>query len=436
MTPAARVAGAIEVLADILERRRPAPDALKDWGLARRFAGSKDRAAIASLVYDALRRRASSAWVMEGETARALTIGMLAVQRGLDSAAITALFSGERFAPEALSADEMARLDRAGRLDEAPAAVACDCPEWLLPSLTKAFGSALRDEMLALTARAPLDVRVNSLKSGRRALREALAHLGPEDTPLSPFGLRFPVGDDGRGPALQAEPEFLDGMFEIQDEGSQLVSLLSGPAQGSRVVDLCAGAGGKTLALAALMENTGEIIATDVDARRLVASHARLQRSGATNVTVRTPRGRYDQRRPDPLADLAGTVDLVLVDAPCTGSGTWRRNPDAKWRLRPGGLAERCRDQAVVLDRAAALARPGGRIAYITCSVLPDENDDAISAFQSRHSGFALLPTAEVAAAAGFAELTQWTPPRGGLLLSPHRTGTDAFYIAMLRRQA
>ncbi|MBS7702963.1 RsmB/NOP family class I SAM-dependent RNA methyltransferase [Chelatococcus asaccharovorans] len=434
MTPAARVAGAIEVLADLIERRRPAPDALKDWGLARRFAGSKDRAAIASLVYDALRRRASSAWVMEGETPRALMIGMLALQRGLDGEAIAALFSGERFAPEALSVDERARLARAAQLDAAPLAAACDCPEWLLPSFMRAFGPALRDEMRALTARAPLDVRVNSLKSDRRTVREALAHLGPENTPLSPFGLRFPVGEDGRGPALQAEPEFLDGWFEIQDEGSQLVSVLSGVVPGSRVVDLCAGAGGKTLALAALMDNSGEIVATDVDARRLVASHARLQRSGATNVTVRTPRGRYDPRRPDPLADLAGTVDLVLVDAPCTGSGTWRRNPDAKWRLRPGGLAERCRDQAVVLDRAASLARPGGRIAYITCSVLPEENDDAIAAFGQRHRGFTLLPAAEVAAAAGFPELAQWATPGGGILLTPHRTGTDAFFIAVMRR--
>jgi len=432
MTPAARVAGAIEVLADILERRRPAPDALKDWGLARRFAGSKDRAAVASLVYDALRRKASSAFVMGAETPRAIMLGTLRLQRGLDSEAIAGLCSGERFAPEPLTDDEAARL-AAADLDAAPAAVAGDFPEWIEPSLARAFGDDLVAEMQALARRAPLDVRANSLKASRRQLKEALAHLAPEETPLSPFGLRFAVGEDGRGPALQAEPEFLDGWFEIQDEGSQVAALLAGAEPGLRVVDLCAGAGGKTLALAALMDNTGEIIATDVDARRLAPSHPRIARSGAANITLRTPRGRFDPRRPDPLADLAGTVDLVLVDAPCTGSGTWRRNPDAKWRLRPGSLAERRRDQETVLDRAAPLVKPGGRIVYITCSILPEENDEAIAAFRTRHPGFAPVPPADVAAAAGFPELARCATA-AGLQISPRRTGTDAFYIAVLKR--
>jgi 16S rRNA (cytosine967-C5)-methyltransferase len=432
MTPAARVAGAIEVLADILDRRRPAPDALKDWGLARRFAGSKDRAAIASLVYDALRRKASSAFVMGAETSRAIALGMLRLQRGLDPEAIRGLCSGERFAPEPLTDEEAARL-AAADLDHAPASVAGDFPEWIEPSLARAFGDGLVVEMQALARRAPLDIRANSLKASRRTLKEALAHLAPEETPLSPFGLRFAVSEEGRGPALQAEPEFLDGWFEIQDEGSQLATLLAGAEPGLRVVDLCAGAGGKTLALAALMDNTGEIIATDVDARRLVASHARIARSGATDITVRTPRGRFDPRRPDPLSDLAGTVDLVLVDAPCTGSGTWRRNPDAKWRLRPGGLAERRRDQEIVLDRAAPLVKPGGRIVYVTCSILPEENDEAVAAFRTRHPDFALVPPADVAAAAGFSELARWATA-AGIQISPRRTGTDAFYIAVLKR--
>jgi 16S rRNA (cytosine967-C5)-methyltransferase len=432
VTPAARVAGAIEVITDILERRRPAPDALKDWGLARRFAGSKDRAAVASLVYDALRRKASSAFLMGAGSPRAILLGMLRLQRGLEPEAIAALCSGERFAPEPLTAEEAARLATAD-LADAPAAVAGDFPDWIEPSLTKAFGPMLRDEMQALARRAPLDIRVNGLKASRRIVKEALAHLAPEETPLSPFGLRFAVSEDGRGPALQAEPEFLDGWFEIQDEGSQLASLLAGAEPGMRVVDLCAGAGGKTLALAALMDNTGEIIATDVDARRLAPSHARIARSGATNITLRTPRGRYDPRRPDPLADNAGSVDLVLVDAPCTGSGTWRRNPDAKWRLRPGSLAERQRDQVVVLDRAAALVKRGGRIVYITCSILPEENDEAVGAFRTRHPDFAVMPPADVASAAGFAELARWATV-AGLQITPHRTGTDAFYIAVLRR--
>lgn len=434
MTPAARLSAAIEVLADIETRRRPAPDALKDWGLARRFAGSKDRAAIASLVYDALRRKASAAFVMGASTPRAVLLGTLRLQRGLGFEAIAVLCSGERFAPEPLSEDEGRRL-AAASLAGAPAPAAGDFPEWLAPSLARAFGDDVVAEMQALTARAPLDVRVNPLKATREAVKEELAHLAPQDTPLSPLGLRFAVGEDGRGPALQAEPPFLKGWFEIQDEGSQLAAMLAAARPEERVVDLCAGAGGKTLALAAAMQDRGQIYATDVDARRLTAIYDRLERSGAHNVEVRSPKGRFDPAKPDPLADLAGSIDCVLVDAPCTGTGTWRRNPDAKWRLRPGSLAERVRDQAVVLERAARLAKPGGRIVYITCSVLPEENEDALAAFRARHAGFAPVPVEEVKAAGGLAGL----PARvagDGLLLTPRVTGTDGFFVAVLRRAA
>jgi 16S rRNA (cytosine967-C5)-methyltransferase len=430
MTPAARVQAAIEVLTDLIERRRPAPDALKDWGLTHRFAGSKDRAAIASLVYDALRRKASAMWLMAGETPRAVMLGALRIQRGLDAGAIAALANGERHAPAALTEAERAALAR--DIKDAPLHVRADAPEWLADEIETAFGPETEAELVALAGRAPIDVRVNDLKIGRKRLAEELAHLGPEPTPYSLDGLRFAHGEDGRGPSLQTEKAFLDGLFEIQDEGSQLAARLSAAQPGETVIDLCAGAGGKTLALAALMQNRGQIFATEVDSRRLAPLYERLTRSGARNVQVRSPKLRNE----DAVADLAGAADCVFVDAPCTGSGTWRRNPDAKWRLRPGALAERIKEQAAVLDRAAALVRPGGRIVYVTCSVLPQENDTAVDAFLSRHAGFAVEAPERVAAAASLGGLASFRSSAGrGLQLTPLRCGVDGFFVSVLRRQ-
>ena len=204
-------------------------------------------------------------------------------------------------------------------------------------------------ELQALTGRAPLDLRVNALKvQSRSEAHDALPHLGAVETPLSPYGLRIQPGEDGRGPAVQSEPEFIKGWIEIQDEGSQIAAILSGVQPDEQVVDLCAGGGGKTLALAAMMNNHGQLYATDSDARRLAPIHERVTRAGVRNVQIRTPRARADA-----VSDLDGKIDCVVVDAPCTGIGTWRRNPDAKWRLRPGSLDVRRNEQAVVLDRAA-----------------------------------------------------------------------------------
>lgn len=429
MTPAARLSAAIEVLDDLIQRRRPAADALKDWGLARRFAGSKDRAAVASLVYDALRRRASSAYVLGAESPRALVLGMLVGLRGLSAAEVGQLCTGENHAPAPLSPEEAAALERFA-LDQATDWVRADVPEWLWPSLVAAFGSDAVREGQALAMRAPVDIRVNRLKTSRDRLLGELRHLGAEPGAWSPDALRFQPGHDGRGPSLQTEPAFFSGGFEIQDEGSQLVTLLAAPLPGELVVDLCAGAGGKTLALVALMNNQGRLYATDLDSRRLAPLHERLGRSGAGIVEIRIPRSRGHE----PLEDLAGQVDLVLVDAPCTGSGTWRRNPDAKWRVRPGALAERIKDQAQVLDRAAKLAKPGGRIAYITCSLLPEENDQAIAALLARQPGLSSLAIdALLAAPEGDFGLLAGFATRYGLQLSPLRTGTDGFYLSVLR---
>jgi 16S rRNA (cytosine967-C5)-methyltransferase len=433
MTPSARLSAAIEAFADIEARRRPAADALKDWGLSHRYAGSGDRAAIAGLVYDALRRKASSAWLIDAATPRAVLIGMLHRERGLDVAAIEALCNGARFAPAPLTDAERVALG-ADALSGAPAHVAGDYPDWLDPYLARTFGEERAAEGAALASRAPLDLRVNTLVAERDAVLLKLAHLNVEPTWWSPVGLRIHLSADAKSPALHAEPLFVKGQFEIQDEGSQLAALLAGAKPGEQVIDLCAGAGGKTLALAAAMENRGQIYATDTDKRRLVAIHERLARSAARNVQVRTPKSVGDT-----IADLAGRADLVLIDAPCTGTGTWRRNPDAKWRIRPGALAERVKQQDAALERAAVLVKPGGRIVYVTCSVLTEENGDRVRAFVGRHGDFSVEKPLNVINVLGeraylFARAVLISDE--GLLMTPRRTDTDGFFVSMLRRSA
>ncbi len=433
MQTAARLSAAIEVLSDIETRRRPAADALKDWGLAHRFAGSGDRAAIAGLVYDALRRRASSAHVMGEATPRAVLLGMLKLERGLDPEAIARLFDGSRFAPPPLTEAEAAAL-RDGSLAGAPAHVAGDYPEWLDPHFAKVFGEERAAEGAALASRAPLDLRVNTLKGDRDTAMAELSDLHPEPARWSPLGLRIKLAAEAKSPAVHAEPAFIKGLIEIQDEGSQLAALLTGAKRGEQVVDLCAGAGGKTLALAAIMENHGQIFASDTDKRRLAPIHARILRSGARNVQVRTPKSVGDA-----IADLDGKIDLVLIDAPCTGTGSWRRNPDAKWRMRPGALEQRVKEQAEILDRAASLPKPGGRIAYVTCSVLDEENGTQIRAFLTRHPEFALVPPSDVAKPLGdraFLFRRAVLASDEGLLMTPRRTDTDGFYVSILTRSA
>ena len=429
MTPAARLSAAIEVLADLAARQRPASEALKDWGLSHRFAGSGDRAALGTLIYDAMRVRASAAWMMGAETPRAILLGSLRQMRGMQAHAIGTLCSGERFAPEALTDVEFERLDQ-GTLDDAPAYIAANYPEWLEPSLIAMFGENCHAEMAAMAARAPLDLRVNTLKAVRPAAQAALETLAAEPTQFSPIGLRIVPREDGRAPSVQADPAFLKGLVEVQDEGSQLASLLAGAKPGQQVLDLCAGGGGKSLALAAAMNNKGQVFATDNDARRLAPIHDRLMRAGIRNVQVRTPRGRTM-----PIDDLAGEMDVVLVDAPCTGTGTWRRNPDAKWRIRPGSLAVRVSEQREVLDLASRFVKPGGRLVYITCSMLSEENGDQIKAALTRSPQFSVEPPDRVAAEAGLAQLAAYQDPTGlGLLLSPKRTATDGFFVSVMTR--
>jgi 16S rRNA (cytosine967-C5)-methyltransferase len=431
MTPAARLSAAIELIDTIEAQRAPAAKALKDWGTGHRFAGSGDRAAIAGLVWDVLRRRASSAWVMEDDSPRARLLGMLKVERGLDVATIEAFCDGSRFAPAALSDAERNAL--ASRTTEgAPSPVAGDYPDWLDPYLAAVFGEDRAAESMAMASRAPLDLRVNTLKAGREKVLKSLAHLHAEPTKWSPTGLRIELGADARNPGIHAEEDFIKGAIEVQDEGSQLAAMLTAAKPGEQVIDLCAGAGGKTLALAAMMQGKGRLIATDNDKRQLAPIFERLSRAGVHNAEVRAPKGDVD-----PLADIKASADLVVIDAPCTGTGTWRRNPDAKWRIRPGALEIRLKEQADVLERAATLVKPGGRIAYITCSVLNPENGDQVRSFVERHPEFAVVPPEQTATvlwdkAETFAEAALQSPE--GWLMTPRRTETDGFFVSVLKK--
>jgi 16S rRNA (cytosine967-C5)-methyltransferase len=431
MIPAARLAAAVEVVADIEARRRPANDVLKDWGLSHRFAGSSDRAAIAGLVYDALRRKSSSAWLMGDNSPRAVLLGMLRQERGLAVDELEKLCSGERFSPAPLSAVERAALS-SQNLAGAPAFVLGDYPEWLDPYFSRVFGDDRAAEGAALARRAPLDLRINTLRAERETVVPKLAHLDAQSTSWSPIGLRIRLSTDAKNPALHAEPAFRKGMVDVQDEASQLASLFAGARPGEQVVDLAAGAGGKTLALAAAMDNRGQIYATDISKRQLAPIHDRIARAGVRNVQVRTPRGSNDA-----LTDLDGRIDLVLIDAPCTGTGAWRRNPDAKWRVRPGALEERLAQQRTLLDRASELTKPGGRIAYVTCSVLGEENGAQVRDFLQRHPGFSSLPARDVVAAVlgekaeSFCAAALVSPE--GVLMTPRRTDTDGFYVALMR---
>ena len=431
MTPAARLAAAIEILTEIESKKRPAADVLRDWGRTHRFAGSGDRNAIGALMFDALRRRASSAWLMGAETPRALLLGALRLARRMNADDIAKLADGSRFAPEALSDDERKRLEH-GSLGAAPPHIAGDYPEWLDPHLAKSFGEERWEEGMALAGRAPLDLRVNTLKDDRDNMAKELSHLKPSPSRWSPHGLRIELGDDGRQPPVTSEPSFLKGDFEVQDEGSQLASVFANARGGEQVLDLCAGAGGKTLALAAAMENKGQLFAYDSDLRRLKPIHERLTRAGVRNVQVRSPKGEQDV-----LADLEGKMDLVLLDAPCTGSGVWRRHPDAKWRARPGALEIRLKEQAALLDEAARFVKPGGRLVYITCSILDAENGEQVRNFTGRNESFKIVSPNEVVKALGenamiFARAAKLSDE--GIQMTPRRTGTDGFFVAVLKR--
>ncbi len=427
MKLAGRIAGAIEVLAEIFTRNRPASEALKDWGKTHRFAGSTDRHVIGTLVYDALRHRNTAAMRAGNDTARGLTLGTLAEIWQLPTSEIESLCT-EQFGPGELTTQEKKALALQLPKD-APPHITGDFPQWLETDLRKTFGDNLVSEMAALSQRAPIDLRVNTLKASRIEVLQTFAKFAAKPTPFSSIGLRIPAsGIEVRNVSVEAEPAHGLGQFEVQDEASQLAVLLTGVKPHDTVLDLCAGAGGKSLALAALMKNTSKLVAYDRDKHRLRPIFERITRSGASCIEV-VP---YDE--PQKIRVLGG-YDLVVVDAPCTGSGTWRRKPDAKWRLSKKQIEIRVKEQVALLEQAAALVGRGGKLAYFTCSVLPQENGEQVQAFLKRHGQFTIIPYPEQWTAAMAS-----TPPQSAdgrtdtLQLSPHTHGTDGFFVAIMRR--
>jgi 16S rRNA (cytosine967-C5)-methyltransferase len=427
MRMAGRVAAAIEILTQIFTQHRPASEALKDWGKAHRFAGSTDRHAIGTLVYDTLRRRNTAAARMGDGRPRALVLGALREVWAMPADEIENLCT-EQFGPGVLSKAEHAALNRDMR-EDLPAHIKGDFPEWLMPSLTRVFGERAAEEGAALSLRAPVDLRVNTLKSNPAQLLEAFAKHGAAAGPLSPLCVRLKSPDaNTRNINVEVEPSHGLGWFEVQDAASQVAALLSGATVGERVADICAGAGGKTLALAAMMQNKGAISAYDSDKHRLRPIFERMARAGVSNIDVIPA---------DEAAKLEESdgFDCVLIDAPCSGSGSWRRKPDAKWRLTQMQLQQRLKEQREILEKAAALVKTGGRLVYITCSVLPEENTDQVERFLSGHKNFEIIPFAtQWASAIGTPAPVSADGSTNTLLLTPAQHGTDGFFIALIKK--
>ncbi|MGO9547678.1 MAG: RsmB/NOP family class I SAM-dependent RNA methyltransferase [Rhodomicrobium sp.] len=429
MQPGARLQAAIDVLGEIAARGRAASIALADWGRAHRFAGSADRAWIGNLVYDSLRRKQSLAHAMQSDSNRAIALAAVHRSWGMPPAEIATLCTGEGFCPAPLTPEEEHGLGVTD-LSAAPPWVQGDYPEWLHASFSAVFGEDAIREGQALAERAPADLRVNSLKATREKVLKALARHGAVETPYSPLGVRLPPREGGaRSPNVEAEPAHGRGWFEVQDEGSQIAALLAGAGPRLQVADICAGAGGKTLAMAAQMHNTGQIYAYDADALRFRPIFERLKRAGARNVQTLPPG--YEAA----LDTLEGRMDLVLIDAPCTGTGVWRRRPDAKWRLTPAQLSERVAEQRALLLRAAPLVKPGGTLAYVTCSLLAEENDRQIEAFLQTSPSFTPLDVkARADTVLSRTVENRLAPGKPGLLLTPATHSTDGFYISLLGR--
>lgn len=429
MTPAARVAAAIELLDEIEISPRPADQVASLYFKGRRFIGSKDRRAVAETVWRVLRRKARIDWWLAHLEfpidARARVFADLTFEGVLVNGE---LFQGPHSAPPP-GKEEWRLMDQLKGKDifhrDMPAWVKGEFPEWLTPRLEALWGEALPREVAAMRDEAPLDLRVNTLKATRDEAIIALKKEGIAATPcpLSPLGLRL----KSRIALVQVQA-WRNGLIEVQDEGSQLVAVLADARPGHAVVDYCAGAGGKTLALAASMQNKGRLLACDVAEWRVDKAQERFRRNGVHNVTRRVISGEADKW----IKRSAGSYDRVLVDAPCTGTGTWRRNPDAKWQLSENDLLELVVRQKDILESAARLVKPGGRLIYATCSVMAEENERQIEAFLATHPEYSVRPVPEL-----WAELVGTPSPVEGpwLRLSPLTHGTDGFFTAVLERR-
>ena len=426
MTPAGRAAAAIELLGEIAAGQAPADIITTEYFRRRRYAGSGDRRAVRDLVYDVLRNLGLLKWRLaeggaDANDARTWLIAALVARAPVD---LAAMFTGGQFGPAPLVEEECALVERLAGLAgaAAPRWARLNCPAWLLERFDRAFPQSCDAEVSALNLTAPVDLRVNLLRASRDDVQSYLLQDGHTvaPTPLSPAGLRtenwLPLGNT---------KAFKDGLVEVQDEGSQLLALAVNAQPGERVADICAGAGGKTLALAAIMENSGEIIAADISPSRLRRLAPRLQRAGVTiahSTTVDI----------GALADAVEPVDRVLIDAPCSATGAWRRHPEARWHLTPDRLAEYVAIQAGLLRDGARMVRPGGWLVYATCSLLPEEKEAQTGVFLAHNPRFRRVPVSEYLSAEqiSIAGLTS----DDDLNLSPARNGTDGVFAVVFER--
>jgi len=421
--------GAVDALAaaagEVLRFDRPTDGVLSRFFRAHPLLGQHDRAFVAETIYTLLRRKrlvefAVAETGIERPTARQLALAAAIRVRGLNLRE----FAG------AVHVSESAWLEdvKGSARGELPFAIDCDLPDWVLIRLLTTLGEVSVARLArSLNQPAPLDLRVNITKADRDSIAMQLAANGiaAVPTPYSPIGLRLAAK-----PTLNKHPLFTGGMIEVQDEGSQLLCCLLAPRRGEMVVDFCAGGGGKSLALGALMRSTGRVYAFDVAEDRLSHLRPRLARSGLSNIYPQHVPTERDAR----VKRLFGKIDRVLVDAPCTGLGTLRRNPDLKWRHDEATLVALTRKQATILAAAAALVRSGGKLLYATCSILPEENENTVRAFLECHPGFALVPAAPMLAASRIT-LPQGEPADEFLRLRPDFHGTDAFFGALMERR-
>lgn len=429
MRPAAQVQACIELLDQINETRYPADRCMAGYFKQRRYIGSKDKAAISEYLYTVLRNKLSYEYLLQqkdlGTHSRLLAAAMLHVK----GESLSKFFDGEHYSPAVLRKEQIeafAELDPE-ILNSAPLNVRLNVPEWITPHLQKALGERFEAEMSATNKQATTDIRVNTLKSSIAEVVEVLEGVGYEvsKTKLSPWALRF-----NKRVSLFGLDAFKKGWFEIQDEGSQLLALLSGAKAGEKVVDFCAGAGGKTMALAAMMENKGVIYANDVHSKRLEQLSKRCKRAGAHNTRVHTLSSEHDKW----VKKHKEMVDLVLIDAPCTGTGTWRRNPDARWNLQTENLENLIELQQSILQSAKRLVKPGGRLVYATCSLLNEENEDQIEQFLQQSPEFSRL---DFELPESLSEQNELFVHSGSQFRTfPGLTGTDGFYAACLVRNA
>ncbi len=423
-----RLSAAIEVLDEIFARHNSAAAALHEWGRAHRFAGSGDRSAIGNLVYDALRQKQRLAAQMGTDSSRALVLAVAKSVWGLGVDEIGEAVA-EKFGPGALTDEEKTALQTPLE-GKQHYWIEGNFPQWIGPAFKNCFGDGAAIQGNALAQRAPVDLRVNTIKSNRAELLTEFEKHGAIEGPLSPDSVRIPAPQgQNRSPNVEIEAAHGKGWFEVQDSASQIVSLLAGAKPGDTVVDLCAGAGGKTLAMAAAMNNEGKVYAYDRDKRRLRPIFERLARAGATNVEV------IPADQPELLEEMAGTADVVFLDAPCSGTGSWRRKPDAKWRLKQATLDQRIKDQQDVLESGAKLVKPGGKLIYVTCSVLPQENTDQITAFLGKWKNFSLIPVQDIwKQTIGTEVPLSADGKKSTLLLTPASHDTDGFFIAVMER--